>query len=155
MLASIFEALSGLDTSRAARRFRRAFIDFALSGAAFLVGVGFLVAAGFIFASNRYGPLYTSFGFGIGFIVLSALILVVHRAIASHRRRQREEEQKQAQFASMVGATALAVLPALIRARGGLGGMMLPAAALAAYVIFREQFGSTANVGDDSGDDDD
>ncbi|MVA96171.1 hypothetical protein GN330_02770 [Nitratireductor sp. CAU 1489] len=138
MLKSAIELLAGLDAKRAARRFRRAVIDFALAGAALLLGLGFLVAAAFIFVSERYGALYTTTAFGVGFIVLAGLILIVHRMIVGLRIRRRAEEKRAEQVKSFAVTAALAALPSIIRSRSLVGQIAIPLAAIAAYAIYRE-----------------
>ena len=143
MLKSAIEMLAGLDAKRAARRFRRAVIDFALAGAALLLGLGFLIAAAFIFVSERYGALYTTAGFGVGFIVLAGLILIVHRMIVGLQMRRRAEEKRAEQVKSFAMTAALAALPSIIRSRSLVGQIAIPLAAIAAYAIYRE------NIDDD------
>ena len=50
MIGTLFAALMSVNAPRMARRLRRAVIDYAFAGVAFLLGAGFLLAAAFIWA---------------------------------------------------------------------------------------------------------
>jgi hypothetical protein len=138
VLGSLLGAVSSLDASRAARRFRRALIDYAFAGVAFIIGLGFLVAAAFIWAADRYGSMTAALGFGGAFIALSAVIMMVHRIVVARRARRRREEERADQLRSIVTAAAVAAVPALVRQAGLFGSLLLPLAAAAAYAIYRE-----------------
>jgi undecaprenyl pyrophosphate phosphatase UppP len=137
MLASLIASLASGETRVAMRRARRAAITYVLAGMAGLVGVGFLIGALYIWLSERYGRLETAIGFGVGFIVLAALILLVHRLTAASRAR-RAAERRKADLTAMGVAAALAALPGLMRSRAGLGALLAPALAVVAYAIYRE-----------------
>jgi chromate transport protein ChrA len=138
VLGSLLGAVSSLDASRAARRFRRALIDYAFAGVAFVIGLGFLVAAAFIWAADRYGSFPAALGFGAGFIALAAVIMMVHRILVARRARRRREEERADQLRSIATAAAVAAVPALVRQAGLFGTLLLPIAAAAAYAIIRE-----------------
>lgn len=138
MLRTLFEGLAGIDAKRAANRFRRALIDFAIAGAALLIGLAFLVAAAFIYAAGRYEPGPAALGFGFGFILLSAIILLVHRTLSALRARREREDDRRDQIKSLATAVVIAAAPALIRSTGIVGAVVLPLAAIAAYAIYRE-----------------
>ncbi|MDX8467244.1 phage holin family protein [Mesorhizobium sp. VK23B] len=136
-LVSLISALASGETTAALQRARVTAILYGLAGIFVLCGVGFLVGAAYIWLAARYGPLATSLGFGAGFLVLAALILVIHKLTAGMRARQRARRRKADMTA--VGITAaLALLPAFAKSRGGLGALLAPAIALAAYAIYRE-----------------
>ena len=137
MLASLLASLASGETLQAIRRARRTAIAYFLAGAAGLIGVGFLIGALYIFLSERYGRLETAIGFGVGFIVLALLILLVHRLTAASRAR-RVAERRKSDLTAMGIAAALAALPALTRSRAGLGALLAPALAVVAYAIYRE-----------------
>src|SRR3990170_1165178 len=137
MLASLIASLASGETMVAMRRARRAAITYVLAGIAGLVGVGFLVGALYMWLSERYGRLETAIGFGVGFIVLAALILLVHRLTATSRAR-RAAERRKADLTAMGVAAALAALPGLMRSRAGLGTLLAPALAVVVYAIYRE-----------------
>lgn len=112
-------------------------ILYGLAGILALCGVGFLTGAAYIWLAGRYGPLATSLGFGIGFLLVAGLILAVHKLMTGIRARRRARRRKADMTA--VGVTAaLVLLPALARSKGGLAAVLAPAIALAAYAIYRE-----------------
>lgn len=137
MLASLLASLASGETLQAIRRARRTAIAYLFAGVAGLIGVGFLIGALYIFLSDRFGRLETAIGFGIGFIVLALLILLVHRLTAASRAR-RVAERRKSDLTAMGIAAALAALPALTRSRAGLGALLAPALAVVAYAIYRE-----------------
>jgi len=137
MLASLLASLASGETLQAVRRARRMAIAYLLAGVAGLCGVGFLIGALYIFLSERYGSLATAIGFGVGFIVLAVVILLIHRLTAETRAR-RVAEQRKSDLTAMGIAAGIAALPTLMRSRIGLGALLAPAIAVAAYAIYRE-----------------
>ena len=102
-----------------------------------LCGVGFLIGAAYIWLAARYGPLATSLGFGIGFLVIAGLILAIHKLTTSMRSRRRAR-RRQADMTALGVTAALALLPALARSKAGLGAVIAPALAVGAYAIYRD-----------------
>ncbi|RLP22499.1 hypothetical protein [Mesorhizobium sp. YM1C-6-2] len=137
MLASLIASLASGETLQAIRRARRAAVAYLLAGAAGLCGAGFLLGALYIWLAERYGSLATAIGFGVGFIVLALLILLVHRLTATSRAR-RVTERRKSDLTAMGIAAALAALPTLTRSRAGMGALLGPALAVVAYAIYRE-----------------
>ncbi|MBN9244957.1 MAG: hypothetical protein J0I98_19430 [Mesorhizobium sp.] len=139
-VGSLIAGLASGETAAALRRARLAAIVYACAGLLALVGAGFLVGAFYIWTARRYGPIEAAAGFGIGFLVVAGLILLVFRLSAGSRAKQRERRRK-ADLTALGVTTALALLPTLARGKGGLGLILGPAAALAAYAIYRENSG--------------
>ncbi|PBC06119.1 phage holin family protein [Mesorhizobium sp. WSM3860] len=140
-LVSLISALASGEAVAALQRARLTAILYGLAGVFALCGVGFLIGAAYIWLAARYGPLATSFGFGIGSLVIAGLIVVIHKLTSSMRARRRARRRKADMTA--VGVTAaLALLPALAKSKGGLGTLLAPAIALTAYAIYRENMKS-------------
>jgi undecaprenyl pyrophosphate phosphatase UppP len=137
MLASLLASLASGETVVAIRRARRTAIVYLVVGLLALCGVGFLIGALYIWMAARYGRLETALAFGVGFIVLALLVLLVDRFTAKSRAK-RAAERRRSDLTAVGVATALAVLPTLLRSRAGVGGLLAPAIALAAYAIWRE-----------------
>jgi undecaprenyl pyrophosphate phosphatase UppP len=137
MLASLIASLASGETVVAIRRARRAAIVYLLAGTAGIIGVGFLIGALYIWLAELYGRLETALGFGVGFIVLALLIVLVHRLTAGSRAK-RAAERRRSDLTAMGVAAALAALPGLMRSRAGLGTLVAPALAVVAYAIYRE-----------------
>ncbi|AZO11249.1 MULTISPECIES: phage holin family protein [unclassified Mesorhizobium] len=136
-LVSLITALASGEALAALQRARTTAMLYGLAGVLALCGLGFLIGAAYIWFAERYGPLATSFGFGVGFLVIAGLILLYHRVTAGIRARRRARRRKTDMTA--VGVTAaLALLPALAKSKGGLGAVLAPAIALVAYAIYRE-----------------
>ena len=137
MLASLISGLASGETVAAMRRARTAAIVYGLAAIAALCGLGFLVGAAYIWAATRYGSQAAALGFGAGFLVLAGLILLIYQISAGARARRRAQ-RRNADMKAIGITAALAVLPALLKGKGGLGVILGPAVALAAYAIYRE-----------------
>jgi hypothetical protein len=137
MLASLLAAFASGETFQAVRRARRAAIVYALAGISILVALGFLVGAGYVAAADRYGTINAALGFAGGFFLLAVIILMVHR-IASGMRARSIARKRSKELTTIGAAAALAVLPTLLRGKGGLATLLAPVFAVAAYAIYRE-----------------
>ncbi|RWL96287.1 MAG: phage holin family protein [Mesorhizobium sp.] len=136
-LVSLMSALASGEAMAALQRARITAIIYGLAAIFALCGVGFLIGAAYIWLAARYGPLATSLGFGIGFLVLAGLIIVIHKLTASARAKRRAR-RRQADMTAVGVTAALALLPALARSKGGLAAIAAPALAVVAYAIYRE-----------------
>ena len=137
MLATLISGLASGETVAAIHRVRTAAIVYVIAMAAALCGLVFLVGAAYIWTAMRYGPLAAALGFGVGFLVLAGLILLIYRISAGSRARRRAQ-RRNADMKAIGITAALAVLPSLLKGKGGLGVILGPAVALAAYAIYRE-----------------
>lgn len=137
LLASLLSGFASGETVAAIRRARTAAIVYAIVALAALCGLGFLVGAAYIWAAARYGSFAAALGFGVGFLVIAGLVLLVHR-LTSGARARREARRRSADMKALGITAALAVLPTLLKGKGGLGVLLGPAVALAAYAIYRE-----------------
>ncbi|MBZ9767487.1 phage holin family protein [Mesorhizobium sp. CA6] len=136
-LVSLISALASGEAMAALHRARTAAILYGLAAIFALCGVGFLIGAAYIWLAARYGPMATSLGFGIGFLVVAGLILVIHKLMAGMRSKRRAR-RRQADMTAAGVTAALALLPALAKSKGGLGAVVAPALAVVAYAIYRE-----------------
>jgi undecaprenyl pyrophosphate phosphatase UppP len=137
-LVSLISALASGEALAAVQRAKTTAILYGIAGVLAICGVGFLIGAAYIWLAARYGPLATSLGFGIGFLMIAGLILVIHKLAAGARGRRRARE-RQADMKAVGIAAGLALLPALARSKAGLGAvLMAPALAVVAYAIYRE-----------------
>ncbi|KAA3447183.1 hypothetical protein C7I87_28470 [Mesorhizobium sp. SARCC-RB16n] len=137
LLVSLLSGFASGETMAAVRRARTAAIVYALAALAAFCGLGFLVGAAYIWTSMRYGSLAAAVGFGAGFLVIAGLVLLIHRLMSGARVR-REARRRKADMKGIGITAALAVLPTLLKGKGGLGVILGPAVALAAYAIYRE-----------------
>jgi len=136
-LVSLISALASGEAMAALQRARMTAILYGLAAIFALCGVGFLIGAAYIWLAARYGPLATSLGFGIGFLVVAGLILVAHQ-LTTRMRSRRRARRRQADMTAVGITAALALLPALAKSKGGLGAIVAPALAVVAYAIYRE-----------------
>lgn len=147
MLAPLISALASGEAIAAMRRARTAAIVYGLAAVAALCGLGFLLGAAYIWAADRYGSMAACLGFAAGFLVTAGLIVLIHQLAAGTRARRRAR-RRNADLKALGITAALAVLPALLKGKGGKGVILGPMIALAAYAIYRE------NVKPDPGDPD-
>lgn len=136
LLTSLVAGFVTGETRQAVRQTVRAIIFYSLAAVAVLIGIGFLLGAAYIEAAGHYGPRNAAIGFGIGFLVLALLIYVLHlvlrRMQARTAKRRRTDE-----MTAVATAAAVAIVPALLKGKGALGLLAVPAA-LVAYAIYRE-----------------
>lgn len=137
MLASLIASIASSETGYVVRRARGAVIAYLVAAMLGLCGVGFLVGAAFVWAAWRYGTLEAAIGFGVGFLVLAVLILLGHRLATAARARE-DRRRRRADLAALGTSAVLAALPTLLRSKGGIGAVLGPVVALAAYAIYRE-----------------
>jgi high-affinity Fe2+/Pb2+ permease len=138
MLASIIRSFASGEVTDIFGRLRRTAIVYALAVVAAACGIGFLIAAGFMVAARRYGSLEAATGFGIGFIVIAILAVSIHALAEARARARRRKKARAAEFSGVLGAAALAALPALLRSRLGVVELLAPFAAIMAYEVFKE-----------------
>jgi len=148
MLASLLASLASGQTVAAIGRARSAAVAYVLAALAGLCGAGFLLGAFYIWLAGRYGSIEAALGIGGGFIVLAGIILIVHR-LAAGRRARRQAAQRKADLTAAGVATALALLPGLLRSKAGIGALVAPAIALVAYAIYRENSGPDSDPHDE------
>lgn len=137
MLASLIAGLASGETMLALRRARSAAIVYVLAAVAFLCGAGFLIAAFYIWAASRYGAIEAALGFGVGFLVLGAIVLMVHK-FTTRSGVKRAAQRRSSDLTTIAVASALAAVPTLLRGKAGLGTLAAPAIAAIAYAIYRE-----------------
>ncbi len=138
LLASLLSGFASGETVAAIRRARTAAIVYTLAALAAFCGLGFLVGAAYIWAAARYGSFAAALGFGAGFLVIAGLVLLVHRLMSERPCPPRGARRRNADMKALGITAAIAVLPTLLKGKGGLGLILGPAVALAAYAIYRE-----------------
>lgn len=137
MLASLFASIATSEAGLAVRRTRRAATAYLAAAIFGICGIGFLVGAAYVWAARKFGHVEAALGFGVGFLVVAGLILLVHK-LAGRARAREEQRQRRADMATLGMAAAMAAVPALLRSKGGIGALLGPVIALAAYQIYRE-----------------
>ncbi|MCO5059385.1 MAG: hypothetical protein M9905_16205 [Rhizobiaceae bacterium] len=153
MLARLIAVVVSGEVGFAARRLRRKAIVMAVAALMSLFGLMFLLVAGYLAAARRFGAVEAAIGFGVAFLVIGLVLLLVQKIMSGISRR-RAAERRGAETKALMGAAALAVLPSLL-SRGGLATVAVPAALLAAYAIYRENAGNGGSAPDDGRDDTD
>lgn len=137
MLATLIANIASGEALLALRRTKVALMVYAVVGVLVLIGIAFFLGAAYLFAAARYGAIEAAAGFGAGFIVLGLLVLVIFKLTTGARRR-RAVERRKGEVATIVTATALAMLPALAGRKAGLSVLIAPILAIVGYQIYRE-----------------
>jgi hypothetical protein len=152
MLASLIASFASGETLHAVRRAKRAAIAYLLAGVAALIGLSFLIAGAYIWTAHHYGWTRAAVAFGVGFLVLAGLVLLINK-LTSGAQRRRETRRRNKDLTALAAASALAVLPGLFRGKAGLGAIVAPALAVVAYEIYRENRKSRRQSGEQPLDD--
>ncbi len=140
MLTSLIAGYASGETAFALRRAKRAGIAYVAAGIAGLCGLGFLVGAAYVWAARSWGEIEAAVAFGLGFLALAGLILAVH-SIAARSRAREDKQRRSSELAALGMTAAAAIVPTLLRSKGGIGALLGPLVALVAYAIYRENSG--------------
>lgn len=136
-LATLIGGIVSGEAAEAIGRARRTAIIYALAGLSLLCGAGSLVGAGFVAAAREIGTIPAALWFGGGFVLL-ALILVGVDRLAARTRRRRQARRRREETRAVASAAAMALLPALLASRARGLALLVPAAAVLAYGVWRE-----------------
>lgn len=137
MLATLIASIASGEALDAVKRLRVTVALYLVAGLLGLAGIGFLIGAGFIAAANRWGTFEASIGFGIGFIVLACLIVIIQKVVASAQAK-RAARRRSLDATALAGTAAIALLPALLARKATLGLLGLPLLGGLGYAIYRE-----------------
>ncbi|MEZ5812260.1 MAG: hypothetical protein R3D45_12680 [Rhizobiaceae bacterium] len=140
MLKSLVSSLVSGEVKELTSRVSSAAILYVLAGLCAVVGVAFLVGAGFVLVAERYGTIEATLGFGLGFLVVAVLLLVVNSMQAKAWKRRREEARA-GEVKALAIAALLGAVPGLLKTRGGLAGILVPIIGLVALKIVDENRG--------------
>jgi Na+-transporting methylmalonyl-CoA/oxaloacetate decarboxylase gamma subunit len=150
MLGSLIAGLATGETMAALRRMRRAAIAYGLAGIAALAGVIYLLIAGTIWLAQRYGAIEACLGVGVAFIALALLIAVIHKFMSPVRAKA-ARRQRNSDFTKAALAAGIAVVPTLLKGRAGAALLLVPALAVLADAIYRENTKPEADKDDRAG----
>jgi len=137
MLGPLVAAFLSGETFNVARRAKRAAVAYLFAGIAMLAGVGFLVGAGYVWTARRYGTIEAAIAFGLGFLAIAVIIIAVH-VLLQKSRATKAKDRRAVDLTTIASAAAITLLPTLARSKAGVGGLIVPALAALAYVIYRE-----------------
>jgi len=137
MLGSLIAGLATGETMAALRRMRRAAIAYGLACIAAIAGIIYLLIAVTIWLARRYGAIEACIGVGLAFLALALLIAIIHK-VMSPVRAKAAKRQRNSDFAKAAIAAGLAVVPTLMRGRAGAALLLVPALAILADAIYRE-----------------
>lgn len=137
MLARLFALLATGEAALLRRRIKAAAIAYAALGFLGLLTVIFLVLAAYLAAAIRWGAIQSAIWFAIGFFLLMVLTYLIHN-IVNRMQRRAQRRKRAADTGMLAGASAVAMLPALISKKGGMATLLLALAGIAGYAAYRE-----------------
>ena len=108
MLSSLLASIASGEASYALRRARLAALAYGLAAIFLACGAGFLIGAAYIHFAAIYGSLNAALGFGIGFIVLALLVLLVFK-LGTGRRIRRQAALRQSELSAIAAASCVAL----------------------------------------------
>lgn len=146
MFASLIAGLLSGETLEAAKRARSAAIAYSLASLVGLIGAVFLLVAAYIALARSYGPITAAVSMGVGFLILAGVLLLIHK-LMQRRRVRLDTKRRKSELMAVATTAAIAILPTLVKGRGGIITLLAPAVAALGYVIYRE------NARRDPGDD--
>jgi len=149
MLNSLIAAFLSGEAVGAVRRVRSAALVYAFAGITILTGLAFLVGAAFVATARHFGTVEAAIAFGLAFIVLGLAAVGTHSLSGRSRKRQ-TAGRRSTDLTTIAGVAAMSLLPSLLRkpsllrgkaglgGKAGLAGIIVPALAILAYGIYRE-----------------
>lgn len=150
MLGTLIAALFSGEASRFVGRARRTVIAYVIAGLFAFIGLGFLLGALYTALASRFGSLETSLGFGIVFLLLGGIVLVIN-AIIARRVRKKAATRRRSELTTVAATAAVSILPGLLRGKvTPLSLIGVPLLAVIAYSLLRE---NTSSHHDDNHDD--
>lgn len=137
MFKTIVGSLISGEMKELTGRAKSALLLYLMAGISVVVGAGFLLGAAFIFLADIYGTLRTAIGFGVGFLVIAVLLVIVNSMQAKAWQRRREQ-QRGSEIKALAATAMIAALPGLLKSRSGLAGVLMPVLGLIALKIYDE-----------------
>ncbi|MGE0280759.1 MAG: hypothetical protein AB7P20_09120 [Rhizobiaceae bacterium] len=137
MLATLIANIASGEALLAFRRAKVTFIVYALCAFLALIGFVFLLVGAYLYAAAHFGPIDAAAAFGAGFIGLGLLILIVFK-LTTRARRRRATERRKGELATVVAASALALLPALANRKSASTLLIAPLLGILGYRIYKE-----------------
>lgn len=137
MLARLLASFAAGEMSGAVKRLRISAAAFMVAALLALFGTGFLVFAAFILAADKWGAVNAALGFGVAFLAMAGIVLLVLKIWTSAQAR-RARRRRVSDAGLLAGTAALTLLPSLLARSGKIGGIALPILAAVGYAIYRE-----------------
>jgi hypothetical protein len=89
--------------------------------------------------AERFGSLETSLGFGIAFLLIGGIVLMINAIIAS-RVKKKAATRRRSELATIAATAAVSILPGLLRGKvTPLSMVAAPVLAILAYSLLREK----------------
>jgi hypothetical protein len=129
-------ALLGLETEALLAKAKSAILAYALIGLFLLAAVIFLIAAGYMAVAEELGPILAALLFGGVFLVLALAVYLGTLIGRSRRQRQVAEKRRASESGAFLTTAAITALPLLTKSPMLLR-LGLPAAAIAAIALMR------------------
>jgi hypothetical protein len=129
-------ALLGLETEALLAKAKSAVLAYTLIGLFLLAAVIFLIAAGYMAVAEELGPILAALLFGGVFLVLALAVYLGTLIGRSRRQRQVAEKRRASESGAFLTTAAITALPLLTKFPMLLR-LGLPAAAIAAIALMR------------------
>ncbi|GHC76578.1 hypothetical protein [Limoniibacter endophyticus] len=136
ILATLLTTVLAGETGALTRRAKATVLFFAAIGLLVAMGLFFALVAGFIATASRFGSVEAAIGFSLGFLVVALILYIAYRLYLANEKKK-AKARRAADYSTVGIATALAVAPALLKGNP-LMKIGIPAAAVIAYLIFKE-----------------
>jgi uncharacterized membrane protein len=130
-------ALLGIEVESITERVRNTIIVNVVMALLGLVGISFLMAAGFFALAETFGVIYAALILAAMFLVLALAVYLGKTIVESRRRRRQAEKRRSTETSAFLTTATLTALPVVLRSPA-MRTLVLPAAALAAYLLFRD-----------------
>lgn len=136
MLARLIALLATGEAGVVKRRIKTTVTAYAVAGLSGCAALVFFILAAYLAAAIRWGAIAAAIWFGVGFAVLTAVILIIYKIVAGAQRRA-QQQRRAADTTTLAGASAMAMLPAIMSKKGGATAALAVLAALAGYSAYR------------------
>ncbi|WP_265515727.1 hypothetical protein [Nitratireductor luteus] len=137
MFARLIALLATGEATLIKRRLKSGLVAYSILALTALLALVFLLLAAYLAATARWGAINAALWFGIGFLVLSLAVFIAYKIVARAQRRA-QQRKRVSDTGMLVGATAVAMLPAILGKRSGAIGILLTLAGVAGYAAYRE-----------------
>ncbi|MVS99612.1 hypothetical protein [Devosia marina] len=136
-LISPLASLLGLEVEGLASKAKAAALVWGLIALSCAIAIGFLIAAGFMALADIVGPIIAALILAGTFLVLALAVYLGSLIGRSHRQRELAERRRAKETSTFLTTAALTALPLLTKSPMLLR-IGLPAAAIAAIALLRD-----------------
>lgn len=140
MFASIIASIAAGETATIIGRVKRAAIVYVLVALMVLLALIFGLLALYVWIAQHYGAMPAAIGFAVAFIVIAALLLIIHKA-TSRAAAKRAARERAVDLKAIAATAAVAGLPAILSRKGSGMALLVPVLGVVGYLIYKENAG--------------